>query len=65
MGTSTLDLMRYVHRAQAQAQGQATPEAALDIPEETLKELQQVKVVVDPDGRLVSVEPVDYTRSGH
>ncbi len=62
MGTSTLDLMRYVYHAQTQAQSQATTEAALDIPEESLKELQQVKVVLDPDGRLVGVEPVDYTR---
>jgi hypothetical protein len=60
MGASTVDLMRYVHHAQAQTQ--ATSEAVLDIPEESLEELQQVKVVLDPDGRLVGVEPVDYTR---
>ena len=58
MGASTVDLMRYVHHAQAQV----TSGAVLDIPEESLKELQQVKVVLDPDGRLVGVEPVDYTR---
>ncbi len=60
MGTSTLDLMRYVHQAHAQAQ--TTPPVAPDIPAESLEELQQVKVVLDPDGRLVGVEPVDYTR---
>ncbi len=60
MGTSTLDLMRYVHHAHTQAQ--TTPQVAPDIPAESLEELQQVKVVLDPDGRLVGVEPVDYTR---
>jgi hypothetical protein len=58
MGISTVDLMRYVHHTQAQAEA----EALLDIPVESLEELQQVKVVLDPDGRLVGVEPVDYTR---
>ena len=63
MGASTLDQMRYVHHAQAQTQ--ATSEAVLDIPAESLEELQQVKVMIDPDGRLVGVEPVDYTRPAH
>jgi hypothetical protein len=60
MGASTVELMRYVHHAQAQTQ--ATTGAGLDIPAESLAELQQVKLVLDPDGRLVGVEPVDYTR---
>ena len=58
MAASTTDLMLYVHQAQAQT----TPEVPLEIPPESLEELQRVTVVLDPDGRLVGVEPVDYTR---
>ncbi len=58
MRASTNDLMLYVH----QLQMQPAPIASANLPDEKLVELQQVTVVLDPDGRLVGVAPVDYTR---
>ena len=58
---STTDLMLYVHQSQAQPLAAPTPPAEQDPDEELLP----VHVVVDADGRLTDVQPVDYTRPYH
>ena len=57
---STTDLMLYVHQNLAEHPA-ATPPAG----PEGHDELLQVRVVVDTDGRLTDVQPVDYTRPYH
>jgi len=58
---STTDLMLLVHQSQAEPVTAPTPPAEQD----SDAELLQVHVVVDADGRLTDVQPVDYTRPYH